>query len=77
MLQAMVPMYVMPKVDMSAAYKQFAASRVYQDITERERAELEALLVRRLPGPPLHGALGTDPDLLALVQKGNGTQTGY
>ena len=77
MLQAMVPMYVMPKVDMSAAYKQFAASRVCRDITERERAELEALLVRRLPGPPLHGALGTDPELVALVQKGNGTQTGY
>ncbi|MCE2461243.1 MAG: phytanoyl-CoA dioxygenase family protein [Pseudomonadales bacterium] len=77
MLQAMVPMYVMPKVDMSAAYKQFAASPVYQDITERERVELEALLVRRLPGPPLHGALGTDPELVALVQKGDGTRTGY
>ena len=77
MLQAMVPMYVMPKVDMSAAYKQFAASQVYEDITERERAELEGLLVRRLPGPPLHGALGTDPELVALVQKGDGGRTGY
>ena len=77
MLQAMVPMYVMPKVDMSAAYKQFAASQVYEDITERERAELEALLVRRLPGPPLHGALGTDPELVALVRKEDGGRTGY
>lgn len=77
MLQAMVPMYVIPKVDMSAAYKQFAASRVYEDITERERAELEVLLVRRLPGPPLHGALGTDPELVALVQKENGDRPGY
>ena len=77
MLQAMVPMYVMPKVDMSAAYKQFAASEVYRDITERERTELEALLVRRLPGPPLHGALGTDPELVALVRKENGGRTGY
>ena len=77
MLQAMVPMYVMPKVDMSAAYKQFAASQVYEDITERERTELEALLVRRLPGPPLHGALGTDPELVALVRREDGGRTGY
>ena len=77
MLQAMVPMYVMPKVDMSAAYKQFAASEVYEEITERERIELEALLVRRLPGPPLHGALGTDPELVALVRKEDGGRTGY
>ena len=77
MLQAMVPMYVMPKVDMSAAYKQFAASQVYRDITQRERTELEALLVRRLPGPPLHGALGTDPELVALVRKEDGARTGY
>lgn len=77
MLQAMVPMYVIPKVDMSAAYKQFAASEVYAHITERERTELEALLVRRLPGPPLHGALGTDPELVALVQKESGGRAGY
>ena len=77
MLQAMVPMYVMPKVDMSPAYKQFASSEVYEDITERERIELEALLVRRLPGPPLHGALGTDPELVALVRKEDGGRTGY
>ena len=77
MLQAMVPMYVIPKVDMSAAYKQFATSQVYSDITDRERAELEALLVRRLPGPPLHGALGTDPELVALVQNPAPGQTGY
>ena len=77
MLQAMVPMYVMPKVDMSAAYKQFAASEVHQKITERERIELEALLVRRLPGPPMHGALGTDPELVALVRKGDGARIGY
>ena len=77
MLQAMVPMYVIPKVDMSAAYKQFAASEVYEEITERERTELEALLVRRLPGPPVHGALGTDPELVALVRKESGARTGY
>ena len=77
MLQAMVPMYVMPKVDMSAAYKQFAGSEVHQNITERERIELEALLVRRLPGPPMHGALGTDPELVALVRKGDGARIGY
>lgn len=77
MLQAMVPMYVMPKVDMSAAYKQFAASQAYQDITLRERMELEALLVRRLPGPPLHGALGADPELAALVRSGDAGRTGY
>lgn len=77
MLQAMVPMYVMPKADMSAAYKQFAASQVYRDITERERTDLEALLVRRLPGPPLHGALGSDPELVALVRKSDSGQTGY
>ena len=77
MLQAMVPMYVMPKADMSGAYKQYAASPVYSEITDRERAELEALLVRRLPGPPLHGALGTDPDLVALVQKTEEGRAGY
>ena len=68
MLQAMVPMYVMPKADMGAAYKQFAASEVYAEITPRERRELEALLVRRLPGPPLHGALAADRELASLVQ---------
>ena len=77
MLQAMVPMYVMPKVDMSAAYKAFAASDVYRDITERERDELETVLVRRLAGPPLHGALGTDRELVALVRKDGQGQSGY
>ena len=72
MLQAMVPMYVMPKVDMGAAYKQFAASEVYAEITQRERRELETLLVRRLPGPPLHGALATDRELAALVKQDAG-----
>jgi len=77
MLQAMVPMYVMPKVDMGAAYKQFAASEVYRTINDRERSELETLLVRRLPGPPLHGALGTDAELAALVQEPESGRVGY
>ena len=69
MLQAMTPMFVMPKNDTSAAYKHFLDSAAYQEINERERAELRRLMVHRFLGPGGRDAIGPDAELSAVLQE--------
>jgi len=48
MLQAMVPMYIMPFYDTSVLYKDFIASLLLEQLDELERSELEEVLVSRM-----------------------------
>ena len=49
MLQAVTPMFVMPKNDTSPAYKHFIQSAAYQELTQRERDEIPRHDVASLP----------------------------
>ena len=63
LLQAMVPMFVMPKNDTSRAYQAFLDSDVYAEINDRERDELINLMVHHFIGPGREHAIGVDRSL--------------
>ena len=63
MLQAMTPMYVMPKNDTSGAYKHFLHSSVYGELNARERREMQRLMVHSFIGPGGRYAIGPDREL--------------
>ena len=67
MLQAVTPMFVMPKNDTSPAYKHFIRSAAYQELTQRERDEIRAMMLRRFLGPAGRDAIAADAELTALV----------
>ena len=50
-LQAMTPMFVLPKNDTSGAYRHFLQSEAHTALTSRERRELRQLMVHRFLGP--------------------------
>ncbi|MAV27029.1 MAG: hypothetical protein CMQ05_13100 [Gammaproteobacteria bacterium] len=63
LLQAMIPMYILPKNDTTRAWKQVVESDVYNDLTEREKREFERLMVHRFIGPGGRFAITGDSDL--------------
>ena len=69
MLQAMTPMFVMPKNDTSTAYKHFLDSPAYQQINDRERNELQRLMVHRFLGPAGRDAIGPDVALSEALRR--------
>lgn len=50
-LQAMTPMFVLPKNDTSGTYRHFLQSDAHAALTSRERRELRQLMVHRFLGP--------------------------
>ena len=69
MLQAITPMYVMPFTDTSKPYKAFVKSPLLQEITQRERRDLESLMVHKIIGPAGQHVIGIDEELTSLVGK--------
>ena len=67
MLQAMTPMFVMPKNDTSQAYKHFVGSPIAAELTRRERDELQSLMVHRFLGPAGRSAITADAELTAML----------
>ncbi len=63
MLQSVVPMYIMPFMDTARPYKEFLASPLVIQLTEREHIELENLLVSRIDGPQGRFAITMDEEL--------------
>lgn len=63
MLQAMTPMYVLPKNDTSEAFKAYRTSEAYTQSTERERSEIQNLMVHQFTGPGGEFAIGPDRTL--------------
>ena len=70
-LQAMIPNYVMPFIDTSAAYKEFLASPVPGQLTGRERRDLQELMLHMIVGPGGQAAISPDRELTELA-RGNG-----
>ena len=67
LLMAITPMYVMPKNDTSHSYKAFLASDVYKELNDRERIEVERLMVHQIIGPGGQYAIGADRELTATL----------
>ena len=77
MLQAMTPMYVMPKNDTSADYRDFIASAAYGGLTGRERDEMRRLMVHEFIGPGGRYAITADRELTELTRSTGSTAEGY
>ena len=77
MLQAMTPMYVMPKNDTSADYRDFIASAAYGELTDRERDEMRRLMVHEFIGPGGRYAITADRELTKLTRSTRATAEGY
>ena len=67
-IQAVTPGFIMPFMDNSAVYKAFLASAIPAQLTERERVEMENLMVHRIVGPAGISALSPDEALTPAVR---------
>ncbi len=77
LLMAMTPMYVMPKNDTSHSYKAFLESVAYEELNERERIELERLMVHQFIGPGGQYAIAPDRELTATLHARQQKETSY
>ena len=68
MLQAMTPMYVFPKNDTSVAFRAYRQSEAFSQSTERERLEVQRLMVHQFIGPGGEFAIGPDQELTQSLQ---------
>ena len=75
MLQAMTPMYIFPKNDTSRAYKQLLESPVYNELNDREKQEIQNLMVHQFIGPGGEYAITPDQELTEKVK--TATTGGY
>lgn len=71
-LQAVTPPYIMPFADSGAAFKTFVQSAPWQEITDRERRELESLMVYEIVGPRGRQAITVDAELTGRRRGGVG-----
>jgi hypothetical protein len=67
-IQAITPGFVIPFMEMTASYKAFLASGVPAQLTERERREMQALMVHRIVGPMGVFAIGPDDGLTEAIR---------
>ena len=68
MLQAVIPMFIMPFMDTSRVYKEFINGPFVAELTELEKRELEALMVSRMIGPDGHLAITVDEELTERIR---------
>ena len=64
-IQAIVPSYIIPFMDTSATYKAFLKSDAHDQVTARERKELDQLMVHKIMGPAGLFAITVDEELTA------------
>lgn len=69
MLQAVIPMYIMPFMDTSQPYKEFLRSHLVDELTDLERCEFQSIMLSKIVGPPGHFAIAVDDDLTRLIQQ--------
>lgn len=67
MLQAMIPMYILPKNDTSQSYLEFIRSDAFAELNEREKTEFQSLMVQRFIGPGGRFAIGPEKELTDIV----------
>ena len=75
-LQAMTPMYIMPKSDTSTAYKDFLTSPAPAELSARERAEMQNLMLHTFNGPGQQ-AITPDRELTELARSASSTSGSY
>ena len=75
MLQAITPMYIFPKNDTSRAYKRLLESPVYEELNQREKQEIQNLMVHQFIGPGGEYAITPDRELTEKVK--TATTSGY
>ena len=63
MIQAIVPSFIIPFMDTSATFKAFLGSAAYAEVTERERKEVDKLMVHKIMGPAGMFAITVDDEL--------------
>ena len=68
MIQAIVPGFIMPFMDTSATFKAFLASDACKGISDRERKEVDKLMVHKIRGPGGLFAITVDDELTARVR---------
>lgn len=68
MLQAVIPMYIMPFMDTSRPYKDFINSPLAEELTALEHKELESIMVNKMVGPQGHLAITVDEELTEKIQ---------
>ncbi|MCZ6868128.1 MAG: hypothetical protein O7G84_01330, partial [Gammaproteobacteria bacterium] len=66
-LKAVTPMYIMPFIDTSQPYKDFVTGPLVQELTQRERKDIEGLMVHKIVGPIGQHAIGVDEDLTRMT----------
>jgi hypothetical protein len=62
-IQAIVPGFIVPFMDMSALLRAWLNSDIPAQLTARQRADVETLMTVQIAGPAGVHALGTDPEL--------------
>ena len=67
-LQAVIPMYIMPKTDTSRAYRNFIESPFVEELTPLELKELKALMITRIEGSGGKHVVTTDAALSEIVE---------
>ncbi|MDE0689516.1 MAG: phytanoyl-CoA dioxygenase family protein [Candidatus Poribacteria bacterium] len=68
MLQAIIPMYIMPKTDTSGAYRNFIESPLVEELTPLELKELKELMITRIEGSGGKHVVTTDAALSEIVE---------
>ena len=68
-IQAIIPGFIVPFMDTSGTYKAFLDSDAYQQVSERERKEIEKLMIHKIAGPAGLFAIGIDRELTERVRQ--------
>ena len=68
MLQAMLPMYVLPKNDTSQSYRQFLESPMPDQLNDRVKNEVRNLMVHQFIGPGGRYVISPDEELSSIVR---------
>ena len=69
MIQAMIPGFIVPFMDTSATLKAFLKSDAHAQVTERERKELDKLMIHKIMGPAGMFAITIDEELTARARE--------
>lgn len=72
MIQAIVPSFIVPFMDTSQTFKSFLNSAACGQVTERDRIELEKLMVHKIVGPAGVFAITIDDELTERVRRQQG-----
>lgn len=73
MIQAIVPSFVVPFMDTSKTFKSFLKSEACRQVTERDRVELENLMIHKIVGPAGVFAITIDDELTERVRRQQGS----